>query len=246
MGEKLTHGQIACMHARRRPSWLGAGQTATTRAVRMQLINQARCSYISHVTHSPMHACFFLVRELPRASFGCLGMRPGTAYYTCFVFPIGLKPARKRMLFVLGQPRNGTGQERPIPNLEHLEPRPHLLTCGTHPFQPARGGVSSPTLASREEAAAEGRRRRRGGAARPPPQRRRRRHPVRPPRPRTLSRDAKLATKLRREVAAWRREITEWRRDASSTANTPLPASTSSAAFSPVSSRVLSSPIPMG
>jgi hypothetical protein len=59
-------------------------------------------------------------------------------------------------------------------------------------------------------------------------------------------RDAELATKWRREVAAWRREVTEWRRDASSTANTPLPASTSSAAFSPVSSRVLSSPFPMG
>jgi hypothetical protein len=45
-------------------------------------------------------------------------------------------------------------------------------------------------------------------------------------------------------VAAWRREVTQWRRDAASTANTPLPASTSSVAFSPVSSRVVSSPTP--
>jgi hypothetical protein len=35
-------------------------------------------------------------------------------------------------------------------------------------------------------------------------------------------RDAELATKRRRKVAAWRREVTEWRRDASSTANTPF------------------------
>jgi hypothetical protein len=151
------------------------------------------------------------------------------------------------MLFVLDQPRNETDQERPIPSLEHLEQRPHLLTCGTHPFRPAQGGASSPTLA------------RGGGSGRRREATARHDHhldgdddvipfDLHAPAPFLAKgdRDTELATKRRREVAAWWREVTEWRRDTSSTANTPFPASTSSAAFSPVSSRVLSSPIPMG
>jgi hypothetical protein len=56
----------------------------------------------------------------------------------------------------------------------------------------------------------------------------------------------RLATKRRRKVAAWRRGVTTWRCDASPTANASLPASTYSSAFSPVSTRIRSSPIPMG